>query len=296
MAEPQILRPFTLPAIPRRPADGHKGTFGKVIVIGGSIGMSGAVSLASVSALRTGSGLVTAAIPRAIQNVVAGYEPCVMTIGLKDDPETGLSEVSEEMVISLIEGRDALAIGPGLGKGSAAARLVESLLRLAKCPLVVDADGLNLAAEARLFSRERQCPCVITPHPGEFARLTGRSIVEIEKHREEIAQEFAESHSLVVALKGPGTIVTDGIRLFRNTTGNSGLGTGGSGDVLTGIVVSLLGQQLPAFEATALAVHAHGLAGDVAAEQFTERGMIASDLLKCLPEAWRRLEHARLPA
>lgn len=296
MAEPQILRPFTLPAIPRRPADGHKGTFGKVVVIGGSIGMSGAVSLASVSALRTGSGLVTAAIPRAIQNVVAGYEPCVMTIGLKDDPETGLSEVSEEMVVSLIEGRDALAIGPGLGKGSAAVRLVESLLRLAKCPLVVDADGLNLAAEACLFSRERQCPCVITPHPGEFARLTGRSITEIEKHREEIAQEFAESHSLVVALKGPGTIVTDGIRLFRNTTGNSGMGTGGSGDVLTGIVVSLLGQQLPAFEATALAVHAHGLAGDVAAEQFTERGMIASDLLKCLPEAWRRLEHARLPA
>jgi NAD(P)H-hydrate epimerase len=258
--------------------------------------MSGAVSLASVAALRAGSGLVTAAIPRAIQNVVAGYEPCVMTIGLKDDPETGLSEVSEQTVISLIEGRDALAIGPGLGKGSAAARLVESLLRLAKCPLVVDADGLNLSAEADLFSRERQCPCVITPHPGEFARLTGRSIADIEKHREEIAQEFAEAHSLVVALKGPGTIVTDGIRLFRNTTGNSGMGTGGSGDVLTGIVVSLLGQQLPAFEATALAVHAHGLAGDVAAEQFTERGMIASDLLKCLPEAWRRLEHARLPA
>jgi NAD(P)H-hydrate epimerase len=219
-----------------------------------------------------------------------------MTVGLRDDAESGLSEVSEETILSLIDGRDALAVGPGLGKGSAAARLVESLLRLAKCPLVVDADGLNLAAEARLFSRARQCPCVITPHPGEFARLTGRSITEIEKHREEIAQEFAESHSLVVALKGPGTIVTDGIRLFRNSTGNSGMGTGGSGDVLTGIVVSLLGQQLPAFEATALAVHAHGLAGDVAAEQFTERGMIASDLLKCLPEAWRRLEHARLPA
>jgi NAD(P)H-hydrate epimerase len=219
-----------------------------------------------------------------------------MTVGLRDDAESGLSEVSEETIQSLIDGRDALAVGPGLGKGSAAARLVESLLRLAMCPVVVDADGLNLSAEADLFSRERQCPCVITPHPGEFARLTGRSIADIEKHREEIAQEFAEAHSLVVALKGPGTIVTDGIRLFRNTTGNSGMGTGGSGDVLTGIVVSLLGQQLPAFEATALAVHAHGLAGDVAAEQFTERGMIASDLLKCLPEAWRRLEHARLPA
>jgi NAD(P)H-hydrate epimerase len=296
MAEPQILRPFTLPAIPRRPSDGHKGTFGKVLVIGGSIGMSGAVSLASVAALRAGSGLVTAVVPRAIQNVVASYEPCVMTVGLKDDPESGLSEVPRESILSLIDGRDAIAIGPGLGRGSSASRLVESLLRLATCPLVVDADGLNLAAEADLFSRERQCPCVITPHSGEFARLTGRSIADIEKHREEIAQEFAEAHSLVVALKGPGTIVTDGDRLFRNTTGNSGMGTGGSGDVLTGVVVSLLGQQLPAFEATALAVHAHGLAGDVAAEQFTERGMIASDLLKCLPEAWRRLEHARLPA
>lgn len=295
MAEPHILRPFTLPAVPGRPADGHKGTFGKVIVFGGSIGMSGAVSLASVAALRSGSGLVTAAVPRAIQNVVASYEPCVMTIGLKDDPETGLSLISEEMIVSLIESRDAIAVGPGMGKGSAAGGLVELMLRLAKCPLVVDADGLNLAAEAHLFSIERHSPCVITPHPGEFARLTGRSISDIEKHREEIAQEFAESHSLVVALKGPGTIVTDGIRLFRNTTGNSGMGTGGSGDVLTGIVASLLGQQLPAFEATALAVHAHGLAGDVAAEQFTERGMIASDLLKCLPEAWRRLEHARLP-
>lgn len=296
MVEPQILRPFTLPAIPRRPADGHKGTFGKVLVIGGSIGMSGAVSLASVAALRAGSGLVTAVVPRAVQNVVASYEPCVMTIGLKDDPESGLSEVPEELIHSLIDGRDALAVGPGLGRGSSASRLVASLLKLVTCPLVIDADGLNLAAEENLLSGERECPCVITPHPGEFARLTGRSIADIEKHREEIAQEFAEAHSLVVALKGPGTIVTDGIRLFRNTTGNSGMGTGGSGDVLTGIVVSLLGQHLPAFEATALAVHAHGLAGDVAAEQFTERGMIASDLLKCLPEAWRRLEHARLPA
>ena len=285
------LKPFTLPAIPLRPADGHKGTFGKVSIIGGSVGMSGAVCLASVAALRSGSGLVTVAVPAAIQNLVAGFEPCLMTTGLPDDGETGLLALSETRVAALLQGRDAIGIGPGMGRSTAASQLLRDVLVLADCPVVVDADGLNIAAEQGLFNVSRNCPCVITPHPGEFSRLTGRSIVEVEKHRDELAQEFATAHQVIVALKGPGTIVTDGTRLYRNNTGNSGMGTGGSGDVLTGIVASLLGQRLPAFEATALAVHAHGLAGDVAAERFTQRGMIASDLLHCLPEAWRRLEH-----
>jgi ADP-dependent NAD(P)H-hydrate dehydratase len=284
------LKPFTLPAIPLRAADGHKGTFGKVVMIGGSVGMSGAICLAAVAALRSGSGLVTAAVPAAIQNIVASFEPCLMTIGLPDDSEAGLLALSDTRLQTLIQGRDAIGIGPGMGRNSAASQLLQDVLAQARCPVVVDADGLNIAAEKWMFADPRNCPCVITPHPGEFSRLTGRSIVDIEKHREELAQEFAAAHRLIVALKGPGTIVTDGTRLYRNTTGNSGMGTGGSGDVLTGIVASLLGQGLPAFEATALAVHAHGVAGDVAAERFTQRGMIASDLLPCLPEAWRRLE------
>ncbi len=295
MPDPPSLLPFSLPAIPARPADGHKGTFGKVVIIGGSVGMSGAACLSSVAALRSGSGLVSAAIPRSIQAVVAGYEPSVMTIGLRDDFEKGLLAVSPDVVAMILDGRDAIGIGPGLGRSEAAAQLLRDVLSTATIPVVVDADGLNLAAEYQLFSDRRACVCVITPHPGEFSRLTGRPIREIEKHREEIAREFATKHQLIVALKGPGTVVTDGMRLYCNTTGNSGMGTGGSGDVLTGIVVSLLGQQLPAFEATALAVHAHGLAGDIAAEKFTQRGMIASDLLGCLPDAWRRLEeNARL--
>jgi len=295
MANPPALSPFTLPAIPLRPADGHKGTFGKITIIGGSVGMSGAVCLASVAALRSGSGLVTAAVPRMIQSIVATFEPSVMTVGLMDDPDIGLHPQSAESIAMLLEGRDAIGIGPGLGRSAAAGFLVRDVLLQADCPVVVDADGLNLAAEHGLFEKRSDQPCIITPHLGEFSRLTGRSIVEIERHREELAQEFATKHSLIVALKGPSTIVTDGTRLYRNTTGNSGMATGGTGDILTGITTSLVGQQIPAFEATALAVHAHGVAGDVAADRFTQRGMIASDLLLCLSDAWRRLEdRARL--
>jgi len=218
-----------------------------------------------------------------------------MTIGLQDNPESGLVIQTTEIVDSLLAGRDAIGAGPGLGRSPAAAQLVRDLLLRATCPMIVDADGLNVAAEHNLFASRSEWPCVITPHPGEFSRLTGRSISEIERHREEMAQEFAAQHQLIVALKGPGTIVTDGTRWFRNSTGNSGMATGGTGDVLTGIVTSLLGQHLPAFEATAISVHVHGMAGDIAAERFTQRGMIASDLLNCLPEAWRRLENQSRP-
>lgn len=295
MPNPPALSPFTLPSIPSRPEDGHKGTFGKVVIIGGSVGMSGAICLASVAALRSGSGLVTAAIPRSIQSIVAGFEPSVMTIGLVDDHESGLLSQSADVLSMLLAGRDAIGVGPGLGQSATATALTRDLLHSAECPVIVDADGLNVAAEHNLFASRGEWPCVITPHPGEFSRLTGRSISEIENHREELAQEFAAKYHLIVALKGPGTIVTDGTRVFRNTTGNSGMATGGSGDVLTGIITSLLGQHLPPFEATAISVHAHGLAGDIAAEQFTQRGMIASDLLNCLPDAWRQLDNQSRP-
>lgn len=290
MHDPSGLLQFTLPLIPLRAADGHKGTFGRVAIVGGSVGMSGAVCLAAVAALRSGSGLVTAAVPQCIQPIVAGFEPSVMTMGLNDSRESGLATQPETMMLSMLDGRDAIGVGPGLGRSSAAAHLVRELLHRARCPIVIDADGLNVAAEHSLLLGPRNSVCVITPHPGEFSRLTGKTIGDVEKHREEMAREFALKHQLVVALKGPGTLVTDGARIYRNTTGNSGMATGGTGDVLTGVVTSLLGQDLPVFEATALAVYAHGLAGDIAAERFTERGMIASDLLGCLPDAWRRLE------
>lgn len=282
-----------LPALPRRPAAGHKGTFGRVAIVGGSVGFSGAVCLSSLAALRSGSGLVTAVVPAAIQAIVAVSEPCVMTVGLADG-EQGLLPVSAARVQQISAGRDAVAVGPGLGQGAAQLGLVSHLLQLCECPLVLDADALNVAATGRLLTAVQRVgvgrAVVVTPHPGEFSRLTGLSVAEIESNREQLAAEFASATGTVVVLKGPGTVVTDGVRTLINSTGNSGMATAGSGDVLTGIVASLLGQGVGAFEAAAIGVHAHGLAGDFAARQWTERGLIASDLLNFLPDAWRQLE------
>ena len=283
-----------VPALPERLENGHKGTFGKVLIIGGSVGMSGAVCLSSVSALRSGSGLVTAAIPRSIQMVVASHEPCVMTIGLETDSDGQLALQTRERVEQLMAGKDAIAIGPGLGQSTAAAELVAAVLESCRVPLVLDADALNVAADGGLFEkRNKETPCIITPHPGEFSRLMGRLLVDDEETRVSMSVEFAKTHKLTVVLKGPRTVVTNGERLFINTTGNSGMATGGSGDVLTGIVASLLGQKMTVFEAAALAVNVHGRAGNLAASELGQRGMIASDLLAALPQAWQQMESFR---
>jgi len=279
-----------LPALPERPVDGHKGTFGRVSLAGGSLGLTGAVCLSSVAALRSGSGLVTACVPRSVQLLVAAFEPCVMTLGLPDDV-AGLLPPTPAVIDEILQGRNAVGCGPGLGRSSAAASLTRALLLSAACPLVLDADSLQQELPP-LLKQQRRCACVITPHPGEFSRMTGLSSSEIAGSRERLAAEFAREYNTIVVLKGHRTVVTDGSRWFLNSTGNSGMATGGSGDVLTGILTSLLGQGLPAFEAAAIAVHVHGLAGDLAAEKYTPRGMIASDLLNCLPDAWKQLQTA----
>ncbi len=280
-----------VPMLPDRPEDGHKGTFGKVLIIGGSDGMSGAMCLSSVSALRSGSGLVTAAVPRSIQRIVAAYEPCVMTAGLETDGNGQLAAVERERIEELLAGKDAVAIGPGLGQCSNAMELVSIVLEICRVPLVLDADALNLAAAGGLLGkRSKKTTCVITPHPGEFSRLTGQPVSDDDETRIAVAAAFARTRELTVVLKGPRTVVTNGMRLFLNTTGNSGMATAGSGDVLTGMVASLLGQKMNSFEAAALAVNAHGRAGNFAASELGQRGMIASDLLTALPRAWEQME------
>jgi ADP-dependent NAD(P)H-hydrate dehydratase len=288
---PEQFENEPVPTLPDRPEDGHKGTFGKVLIIGGSMGMSGAVCLSSVSALRTGSGLVTAAVPRSIQMIVAGYEPCVMTNGLEVDAHGQLANVPRDRVEELLAGKDAVAIGPGLGQSAAARELVAVILEICRVPLVLDADALNVSADSGLLEkRNKSAACIITPHPGEFSRLTRQEISGDDDTRVAMAAEFARIHQLTVVLKGPRTVITNGERLFVNTTGNSGMATGGSGDVLTGIVVSLLGQKMHPFEAAALGVNAHGRAGNIAASELGQRGMIASDLLSALPKAWEQME------
>ena len=288
---------FALPRLPRRPPDGHKGTFGHVLLLGGSVGMSGAIALSAQAALRSGSGLVSVGVPACIQAVVSGFEPSCMTLGLSCLADGRLRHQLAAQVRQLLAGRDALGIGPGLGRTRAAAGLVRAVLRQSQIPVVLDADALNLASEFQLLgaaetrdSEALRQPRVITPHPGEFARLSGLTVPEISRDRQACAVRFAAEQKLVVVLKGHRTVVTDGLRVSINTTGNSGMATGGCGDVLTGIITSLLGQGLEPLDAAVLGVHVHGLAGDLAATRYSERGMIASDLITCLPSAWLTME------
>lgn len=281
-----------LPLLPARPLAGHKGTFGRVLIIAGSRGMSGAACLAGLGALRGGAGLVYVACPSGIQSIVAGYEPSYLTIGVSDGIEDGQIDESAGRDLELqLEGKDAVAVGPGLGNSPNVRALVRRLYLNLPVPLIVDADGLNVLAEDfRSGAFENALisgPRILTPHPGEFSRLTGVTSGEIGRRREKLTREFAERNEVILALKGPGTIVTDGDRLVVNPTGNSGMATGGSGDVLTGLVASLAGQGLQPFDATRLGVYLHGLAGDIAATELSEPGLIASDLPQYLTQAWK---------
>lgn len=281
------------PAFPDRPFDGHKGTFGRVLIVAGSRNMSGAATLAGLGALRGGAGLVFVACPAGVQPIVATSEPCYQAIGLPETDQGQLAAAALPEIQNLLSDKDSLAIGPGLGTADSVRDVVRAVYEQTLSPVVVDADGLNvLADDFRDQSKPLASPAgprALTPHPGELSRLCGLSIGEIQQNREPVAREFAANHGVVLVLKGPGTIVTDGRRLKINPTGNSGMATGGSGDVLTGLIGALLARGMDAFEAARLAVYLHGLAGDLAAAEHSEPGLIASDLPRFLGAAWKQL-------
>ncbi len=282
----------TLPLAPARPADGHKGTFGRVLIVGGSRGMSGAPSLAGLGALRGGAGLVYVAVPHEILPIVASIEPSYLTIPLATHEETGsLSVAALPAIKQACDGKEAIAIGPGLGLTADTTTIVTTLYREIAQPMVVDADALNALATQPEALKHAAGPRVFTPHLGEFARLLGLDIASVPSQREKLAADFAKAHGVIVLLKGPRTIITDGKRMAINRTGNSGMATGGTGDVLTGLITALLGQGMPPFEAAQLGAHLHGLAGDLAAAELSQPGLIASDLPRYLTAAWRRLQN-----
>ncbi len=264
--------------IPVRAADSHKGDYGRVLVVAGSRGKTGAAHLAALAALRTGAGLVTVATPGSCQSVVAAMTPEYMTEPLPET-EQGLDPEAVDRVLDLA--RDVVAIGPGLGTASGTRDFVKQLVDRAASPLVVDADGLNAFAgdPDRLTGREGR-DVIITPHPGEMGRLVGMSADEVQASRVEIARNFASAHHLYVVLKGHRTLVaTPDEKVFINPTGNPGMATGGTGDVLTGMIAGLLAQMLDAEAACRLGVYLHGVAGDLAVGEHGEMGMIASDLI-----------------
>jgi NAD(P)H-hydrate epimerase len=281
----------TVPQLPPRPADAHKGTFGKVLVVAGSLGMSGAAVLAGSAALRGGAGLVQVAVPDAVAGIVAAGNPCYMTVLLPADVAGRLARIALPRLLELVEAASAVAVGPGLGQGEEVSDVVRGLVRQTGVPLLLDADALNVLGPDPAVLKERPAPTVLTPHPGEFARLTGTDTRSVQADRAGRARAFAEAFGVVLLLKGAGTVVTDGRQVYVNTTGNPGMATGGSGDVLSGLLGALLATGLEAFSAAVLGAYVHGLAGDRARDVRGETSLIATDLVDFLPAAF--LEHAK---
>jgi NAD(P)H-hydrate epimerase len=277
-----------VPILGPRPRDGHKGRFGHVLVIAGSRGMAGAAALCGAGALRSGAGLVRIATAAEVQPTVASFEPSYMTYPLPCDTRGRIQfEAARPELEGLIDPATVIAVGPGLGQSQEIEQLLRFLILETDKPLVIDADGLNaLAGQTELLGGLKR-PAIITPHPGEFARLSGVPVKTVQAERVERAAALAAlAEPLVVVLKGAGTVVTDGKRYFVNTTGNPGMATGGSGDVLTGVIAALVGQKLPAFEAAQLGTFIHGVAGDIARDHHGETGLIAGDIVDALPDAY----------
>lgn len=276
-----------IPRLPRRSPDSHKGTFGKVLVVAGSVGMSGAAILAGTAALRGGAGLVEVAVPDPIGPIVAGAQPCYTTSWLPADRQGRLAPAGIPLVLQAAKTAKAVVIGPGLGPCPDGQMMIKSIIRDVACPLVLDADALNFIGSNASILNMRNTPFLVTPHPGEFSRLTARDTRAIQGDRSAQAQAFAKRFKGILVLKGQGTIITDGDRLFVNTTGNPGMATGGSGDVLSGLLGSLLAQGLSQWDAAVLGVYLHGLAGDLARDKYGEIAMIASDILEFFPQVLR---------
>lgn len=277
-----------LPGLPGRPADAHKGHFGLALVVGGSRGMAGAVGLAGMAALRGGAGLVRLAVPEVCLETVAAFEPSYMTAPLPCDAEGRIAASAQQRIVELAAAATVVALGPGLGRSKELDDLVGRLYTDLVQPMVVDADALNaLATRPELLPRPGG-PRVLTPHPGEFTRLTGTKRVGPDQ-REAAAAQLADRCGVVVVLKGHATCITDGRRRAINRTGNPGMATGGSGDVLTGLITALWCQGPDAMDAARLGVHLHGLAGDLAAEQLGQESLVAGDLVRFLPAAFKKL-------
>lgn len=278
---------------PRDP-DAHKGEFGRVLIVAGSMGKSGAAHLAAMAALRSGAGLVTVATPRSVQPILAAMAPEYMTIGLPEDASGQVTAAAVDRVLEVAT--DVIALGPGLGTGDEVRAFVQGVVARAGVPIVLDADGLNAFAgehAARLTGRDGH-DIIITPHPGEMGRLMGLSTEQVQKDRVAAARTFAEQHQLHVVLKGHRTLIAapEGT-VAINMTGNPGMATGGTGDVLTGVIAGWFGQLLDAEGAARLGVYLHGHAGDLAMADLGEVALTASDLLTYLGDAVLELSAER---
>jgi len=279
----------SIPKLKARPANGHKGDFGKVCIVAGSVGMSGAAALAGRAALRAGAGLVRVATAKSALPIVASIEPSYTTIPLAEDADGRISAKAINAILSAVSKNDAVAFGPGVGVSTSLRLIVQTLIEQDPLRLVIDGDGLNNLSTLKSWPSRVRAELVLTPHPGEMKRLwSGLFREQLPAERQQQAAQFAQHTKAIVVLKGAGTVVTDGQKLYVNQTGNPGMATAGSGDVLTGVIIALIGQGLSNFDAAVLGVYVHGLAGDIAAKRLSQVSLIATDIIDALGEAFMK--------
>jgi len=279
--------------LPFRAIYSHKGSFGKVLILAGSVGMTGAAYLASEAAIRSGTGIVVLGIPRSLNQIMEIKLTEVITLPLAETIQQSLGEDAEETILKLMKKISVLGIGPGISRQSETQRLVRKIINKSNVPLVVDADAIYALSEDPVILKNTKVPLVITPHPGEMAQLINKDIDYIINNQIDITREIAQKYGIVVVLKGARTIIANKEgEVYINVGDNSGMATGGSGDVLTGIICSLIAQGADNFSAAIIGVYIHSLAGNLARDIKGERGMIAGDILSQVPQAFLSFEDA----
>ncbi len=277
----------------KRKPDTHKGDYGHVFALAGSVGLTGAAYLTSQAAILSGSGLVTLGIPKSLNPIMARKLVEVMTRPLAETKEQSLSLKAFAEIKKFCGKIDVLTVGPGLSQNKETQALVRKVISKINKPMVIDADGLNALVghlDLLLTTRNQQLTTIMTPHPGEMARLIGKTRDYVQANRKKVAKGLAKKYNVVLVLKGHRTVVAspDG-KIYINRTGNPGMASGGVGDVLTGMIASFLAQGLTAFDAARFGVHVHGLAGDIAAKEKGQLSLIATDVLKKIPEVLKKL-------
>lgn len=275
---------FVKQLIPKRKPDTNKGTYGRVLIVAGSRGMTGAACLTGGAALRAGAGLVYMAAPTSLLPIYAVSLVEALTIPLEDENKGYITKESVHEILGKLESLDVAAVGPGLSSGDEIKAVVYSIIKSSKVPIVLDADGINVLAKDLSVLKDLKTQMVITPHPGEMARLIGTSVKEVQEDRVNIARAFSKKWGLITVLKGSRTVIASpNGEIYINATGNPGMSTGGSGDVLTGIIASLIGQGLKPIDAAIAGVYLHGVCGDNIVQRKGEHGLIAGDLLQEIP-------------
>ena len=272
--------------MPKRSADANKYSVGSLLCICGSVGFSGAAVLSLSGALRMGAGFVRCAIPQSIYPIVSSSVPEAVFTLLPENENGRISVDGLGEILKAAKRADAALIGPGLGNDKDIEALVTALINELEVPVLLDADGINCISKHIDVIKNAKCPLVLTPHEGEFARISRLSSGYIHENRESVLEVFTKEYPAVVVLKGKDTLISEnGEEMYRNPTGNAGMATAGSGDVLSGMIASLMCQGVSPFEAAVSGVYLHGLSGDIAKEEFTEYSMLPSDMVMCIPKA-----------